>query len=128
MKQADFSITVDPRLSLVRITMSGFFEAKDIVRFTQARDAAHLQLRSAPNQHLTLVDIRAMEIQAQDSVAAFQRVLANPAIISRRLAFVVARSLARLQVQRAADNREAAYFTEPAEAERWLLDESAAAA
>lgn len=128
MKKADFSITVDVQRSLVRMTMSGFFAADDIARFVQARDAAHRQLLSAPNQHVTLVDIREMQIQAQDSVAAFQRVLANPVIRSRRLAFVVARSLARLQVQRAADTRDAAYFADVADAERWLLDESAVAA
>lgn len=128
MKRASFSITVDVPHSLVRITMSGFFEADDIAAFVKARDAAHQQLLSAPNQHVTLVDIREMQIQAQDSVAAFQRVLANPAIRSRRLAFVVARSLARLQVQRAADARDAVYFADVAEAERWLFDESAAAA
>jgi hypothetical protein len=128
MKKADFSIAVDTQRSLVRIVMSGFFEAEDIARFMHARDVAHRQLLSAPNQHLTLVDIREMQIQAQDSVAAFQRVLANPVMKSRRLAFVVARSLARLQAQRAADRRDAAYFSDPAEAERWLLDDSAVAA
>ncbi|VVT13045.1 conserved hypothetical protein [Sphingomonas sp. EC-HK361] len=128
MTKADFSIVVDPQQSLVRITLAGFFEADEIARFTQARNTAHRQLLSAPNQHVTLVDIRDMQIQAQDSVAAFQRVLADPASQSRRIAFVVARSLARLQAQRAAADRGAAYFADVAEAERWLLDESAAAA
>ena len=40
MKKADFSIAVDVRHSVVRITMSGFFEAEDIARFMHARDVA----------------------------------------------------------------------------------------
>ena len=68
-------------------------------------------LRCRQNEHLTLVDIREMDIQAQDSVVAFQRVLTDPSKTSKRLAFVVARSLARMQIKRAADSRDARYFS-----------------
>lgn len=115
------SIDVEPGRDLVRITLAGFFTPADVTRFVAERDAAHNRLRCGPNQHLTLVDMRAMHIQSQDSVDAFQRVLGDPRTVSRRLAFVVARSLSRLQIKRAAANREAAYFTEIDEAEAWLL-------
>lgn len=121
--QAEFSIRVDIARHLVRITMSGFFLDEDIARFVAARNDAHRLLQSAPNEHLTLVDIRDMDIQAQETVGRFQQVLSDPATVSRRIAFVVARSLARMQVQRAASNREARYFMDPQAAEVWLLDE-----
>jgi len=117
---ASFLISVDAEQSLVRIRMSGFFSPKDIARFTAERDAAHLQLRCGPNQHVTLVDIRGMQIQLQGSVAEFQKVLSNPRTAGKRIGFVVAQSLARHQLRRAADGRVAEFFTSEDEALRWL--------
>jgi len=119
--QAAFSITVDVPRSLVRIHMSGFFASGDISRFVDARDQAHNLLKCRPNEHLTLVDIRDMDIQAQDSVARFQIVLANTSKVSKRIAFIVAQSLSRMQIKRAAHNRDAGYFSDISEAELWLL-------
>jgi hypothetical protein len=119
--KAHFSISVDVPRSLVIITMAGFFEADDVDRFVVARNHAHRQLTCGANQQVSLIDIRAMDIQAQDSVAAFQKVLLDPARASRRLAFVVPQSLARMQIRRAADRREAGYFLTLEEAEHWLM-------
>jgi hypothetical protein len=117
-----FSVEVDPALDLVRIYLGGFFRPEDVPAFVARRDVAHRQLRSAPNEHVTLVDMREMAIQPQDVVAHFGAVLNNKAMESRRLAFVTAKSLARLQVQRAADKRNAAFFSDMNEAEAWLLE------
>ncbi|MBW6527091.1 hypothetical protein KZ813_09600 [Sphingomonas sp. RHCKR7] len=125
---AQFLIDVDVPHALIRITMAGFFDAPAIARFVTARDAAHARLTCPANAHLTLVDIRAMDIQAQDSVAQFRAVLADPRHASRRLAFVVARSLARSQIRRAAAEREACYFETVEQAEAWLLGAASAAA
>ncbi|WP_294196958.1 hypothetical protein [uncultured Sphingomonas sp.] len=114
------SFDVEPQRNLVRITLAGFFTPDDVARFVAARDEAHRRLTCAPHGHVTLVDMRTMQIQSQETVAAFQRVLANPDATSRRLAFVVARSLARLQIKRAASERDAAYFTTLEEAEAWV--------
>lgn len=119
--EAAFSIDVDASNSLVRIVMSGFFAMEDIVRFVAARDRAHDQLTCGPNGHVTLVDIRGMKIQSQDSVESFKHVLNNPKFASRRLAVVVAQSLARMQVKRAAGDRDARYFDSIEGAEAWLL-------
>jgi hypothetical protein len=118
---ADFLIDVDVPRALVRITMAGFFDAPAIARFVAARDAAHARLTCDANAHVTLVDIREMDIQAQESVAQFRAVLADPRHASRRLAFVVARSLARSQIRRAAAEREACYFETIEQAEAWLF-------
>jgi len=103
--------------------MSGFFGPEDITRFTVERDAAHLKLRCGPNQHVTLVDIRGMHIQSQGSVAGFQKVLSNPRTTGKRLGFVVARSLARYQLKRAAEGRAVEFFTSEDECLRWLTSE-----
>ena len=118
---ADFRFSVDPDRSLVRITMGGFFDESDIARFSEAQDAAYRRLRCLPNQHLTMVDIRTTQIQSQDSVSRFQRRLADPSVAARRIAFVVARSLARMQIKRATEGLPAGMFTSDAEAEQWLL-------
>jgi hypothetical protein len=65
--------------------------------------------------------MRDMKIQSQDSVIGFAELLANPKHQSRKLAFVVASSLARAQMKHAATGREAGYFTCPFEARIWLL-------
>ena len=118
---ANFTITVQNELDLVRVSMSGFFFPSDVERFRHARDEAHLLLRSLPNQHLTIVDIREMKVQAQETVAAFQAVLGEKRHHGRRLAIVAGSSLARSQAKRAASQRVVAYFAAVEEAEQWLL-------
>jgi hypothetical protein len=117
---ANFTITVQNELDLVRVSMSGFFFPSDVERFRHARDEAHLLLRSLPNQHLTIVDIREMKVQAQETVAAFQAVLGEKRHHGRRLAIVAGSSLARSQAKRASQ-RVVAYFAAVEEAEQWLL-------
>jgi hypothetical protein len=119
--KAEFSIDVDPRCDLVRIRMAGFFRKGDIADFLAARRAAHEELRCAPNAHLTINDIRGMDIQAHDIVDSFREMLAAPEYRSRRLAFVVGNTLARSQAIRAIESREARWFTDPAIAEAWLF-------
>jgi hypothetical protein len=119
--KAEFSFEIDPPRGLVRIRMAGFFRPADIADFVEARRAAHEALGCARNAHLTLNDIRAMDIQSHDVVDAFQEMLAAPEYRSRRLAFVVANTLARSQAIRAVESREARWFTDPAEAEAWLF-------
>lgn len=119
----NFAFEVEPDRNLVRIWLGGFFSPVDVAAFVKERDRAHQRLRCGPNQHVTLVDIREMAIQPQESVAAFQQMLSNPAVISRKLAFVITRSLARMQIKRAAASRDAAYFESVEDAERWLLSD-----
>lgn len=118
---ADFAIDVDAARDLVRIRMSGFFTPEDIDAFLAARAVAHTQLRCGPNQHLTLNDLSDMKIQSQDSVEMFRAMLADPAYRSRRLAFVIGRTLARTQLQRALDRRTARCFDDSWAAEAWLF-------
>lgn len=118
---ADFTIDVEPERDLVRIRMSGFFTPEDIEAFLAARAGEHARLTCGPNQHLTLNDLREIKIQAQESVEIFRTMLADPAYRSRRLAFVIGKTLARTQLGRALDQRYARCFEDTATAEAWLF-------
>jgi hypothetical protein len=118
---ARFSFDVDPSRDLLRTRLSGFFTPDDMAAYVAARRDAFAQLRCPINRHLALTDVTGMKIQSQEMVAAFSAVLADPSTQARRLAFVVATSLARSQLQRALGSRAAACFTTDREAAQWLL-------
>lgn len=119
--EATFTITANAAQGLLQISMGGFFEAADIARFEAALLDGLGRLKTAPNQHRTLVDIRHMDIQTGEAVAEFQRILTNPRTASPYIAFVIAKSLASMQVRRAAASRTARYFDTLEAAEAWLL-------
>ncbi|SEN36018.1 hypothetical protein SAMN05192583_2601 [Sphingomonas gellani] len=119
-----FTIQTEPDRRLVHITMAGFFMPDDIAGFAQAAGRAILGMPCPPNEHVTLVDICAMNIQSQTSVDGFARLLNTPTIRSRKIAFVVDTSLCRMQIQRAASGRDAGFFKTVEEAEAWLFPDS----
>lgn len=118
---ANFSFDVDVARDLIIIKLGGFFSQADIQAFLAEREIAHAQLRCGPNQHVTLADVRDMKIQAQDIVAEWGNVLSGSAYRSRKLAFVQASTLARMQLKRAAAMRDVQYFTTISDAEAWLF-------
>ena len=123
-----FQFEIDRARGLVRITMSGFYEAEDVAAFVEARKKAHAELGLAPNAHMTLNDLRGMKVQSQETVRAFQAILTAPEYRSRRLAFVVDRNLAAMQLERTLIARQAQIFTDIESAERYLMaDEDSAA-
>lgn len=83
--QPSFSITVDVSLSLVRVTLAGFFLPADVKRFHKARREAHQLLTCRPHEHQTIVDMREMKIQPQETVIAFQAILADPSYHGRQI-------------------------------------------
>ncbi|MDP1027093.1 hypothetical protein Q5H91_07705 [Sphingomonas sp. KR1UV-12] len=126
--QSSFSLAVDVEHSFIRVTLAGFFTPTDIARFDAARAEAHQRLKCRQGDHVTLVDMREMKIQSQESVGAFQALIANPRYHGRRIAIVVASSLARSQIKRAATGRGAAYFHSIESAEAWLQESDCKAA
>lgn len=118
---AHFTVLAEPARDLIRIQMAGFFTRDDIRAFYAARETEHARLTCGPNQHLTLNDLTRMKVQSQDAVAAFQELLGDPAYKSRKLAFVVDRTLARSQLMRALNGRDAKCFEDKVEAEKWLF-------
>ena len=117
----EFSIHVDENRDLVRIRMADFFDGEGIAAFIAARREAHARLRCPPNTHVTLNDVRGMKIQSHATIDAFQAILADPVYRSRRLAFVVPMNLARGQLLRALNGRDARCFHDAQAAEAWLL-------
>lgn len=118
---ARFTIQALPTRDLVHITLSGFFELEDVARFDAARTEIYGELRCARGEHLTLCDTSEMKIQSQDVVTAFGMVAADPRFTSRRLAFVVGASLARMQARRVTDRDSVAHFNDLVSAEAWLF-------
>lgn len=118
---AQFTVCAEPARDLIRITLSGFFDADELAAFRDGMVAAHHDLTCGPNRHITLVDASAMKVQSQDMVAAFGGLLADTRFQSRRLAFVVDPTLLRSQVRRALDGRAAQWFGNKAAAEAWLF-------
>ena len=119
-----YDITIDPVRHLVRTRLTGFFSPAIHRDYLAARAVAFQQLRCGANEHLSLTDIRDMKIQAQDIVAAFEATLADPAYRSKRLGFIVASTLARVQLQRALGDRlgnGVQCFADPPAAERGVL-------
>lgn len=122
MRNASYSIEIDKARGLLRIAMSGFFLEEDVRRFSADKDTAINDMGGLSCHHSTLVDIREMQIQSQEIVTAFRRVLSAQTAIRKPIAFLVSPSLARFQIRRAAGDRKAEYFTSIEAAEAWLSD------
>lgn len=118
--QGWFAIDVDKEIKLIRLTMGGFFESATIVEMRTRLVDAIASLGCAANDHLTLCDIREMDIQSQERVGEFAKLVGSDDVRSRRLAFVTARSLARLQAKRLTSREGVEFFTEADEALDWL--------
>jgi hypothetical protein len=120
-----FTFMIDRAHGLVRIAMRGFYEVEDVAAFFRARRKAHAELGLPRNQHLTLNDLRGMQVQKQEVIEAFQKGLAVPEEKARKLAIVVSAAMARGQASRAINSSDTRYFTDVAEAERWLFADEA---
>ena len=117
-----YSMAIEPRRCLLRVTMSGFFALEDVAALEADRCRALDRLGCARNQHFTLVDVSACKLQPQDVVRAFQSALAKPRYMSRRIAFVTGSSLARMQVRRMLTRDDADFFDTVEAAEAWLFE------
>lgn len=123
---AHFTIDLDPARRLLNVVMGGFYTPDDVQRYHAAVHAATAKLGSLPSMQRMICDISAMRIQSQETVAAFSQVMADPKYRHRRIAFVVAGSLARMQAQRVLGDRQARLFSTYTEAEAWLFGDAEA--
>ena len=122
---ASHHVTAEPHRHLLRVTLGGFFGPHDLAALDMDRRAAHAALRCGPNEHVTLVDVRDLKIQAQDMVLAFRAMITAPATRPRRLAFVVGGSMVRMQIRRLVTSADIGCFGDLPTAEAWLLGRSA---
>lgn len=117
-----FTFTLDRARGLVRISMQGFYTVEDVAAFLDARREALAALGLPRNAHLTLNDLRAMKVQPQDVIQAFQKGLAVPEEKARKLAIIVDAAMARGQANRAINSADTRYFTDLESAEAWLFE------
>jgi hypothetical protein len=118
----------DPDRDFMQITLSGFFDADMIARLREVRVKARAELRCPPNQHVTLVDISGLKLQPQTLLPRFFSEIADPELRSRRTAFVVGRSVVRMQLRRVTvrDDLYVAPSVEAARAYLFATDEELA--
>ena len=117
-----FSVSIDPRCKLLRVRLSGFFQVDDVAALEVEKRAALARLGTAPNDHVTLVDVSACKLQPQDVFRAFQAAIADPRYMARRIAFVTGDSLSRMQVRRMLTRDDADFFDHVDTAEAWLFE------
>ena len=121
---ATFAFAVEHDNRLIRSWLTGFFTMDSFERYVAERRATFQRLSCAPGETFSIVDITDMKIQAQDLVVPFAAMMADPRFRSRRVAFVVGSSLARMQLRRALGERaghDARAFDDEASARRWVL-------
>ncbi|WP_066483578.1 hypothetical protein [Sphingomonas sp. CCH13-B11] len=116
-----FSVDVDPARRLIKVKMGGFFSLDDVAGYHDAVHRATARAGGLPSQQRMICDISDMRIQTQDVVDAFRRVMGDPKYRQRKVGFVVASSLARMQLLRVIGSRNAQCFATEAEAEDWVF-------
>ena len=122
-----FTFALDRDRGVVRISMHGFYGLRDVQAFFDARRRAHAELGLPQGAHMTLNDLRGMQIQSQEVIQAFQQGLAVPEEKARKLAIVVDAAMARGQANRAINSADTRYFTDVEAAEAWLFADGPAA-
>ncbi len=110
----------DPRRKLLWVEMEGFFTLDDVATYAKQRNAAYDQLGCRPGEHVTLCDIRKCKVSSQEVLAAFSKVLSDPASRARRIAFLTGSGLMRQQIRRMVDGGRSACFADESEALAWL--------
>ena len=116
-----YSITSVPRQKLICARLSGFFAVEEVVKFGRAVQETSIALGCGPDEHLLLVDTTGCVLQSQEVVAAFQKLIQDSPLKSRRLAILCGDSLSRMQARRILMREGAMLFDNEQEAERWLL-------
>ncbi len=123
-----FEFLPDADRGVVEIKMSGFFSKEVVPSLASGMAEALEQLRCGPNFHMTLIDVTACKIQSQEIVLEFQKLVANPSLRSRRLAFITGSSLIKMQLRRIIhDDSYARIFGDRNSALAWLDSHSTSA-
>ena len=123
------AVRVDPVRKLIDVKLTGFFEAEQVAPVAIAVRDAIRSLGAAAGQHCTLYDVGEADISPGPTITAIAAAFADPAfhaIRAKRVAFVSASALARIQIQRLRSGREdIAIFADREAALAWLLERQA---
>ena len=118
------NITVDRSSGIVRMQLSGFWSHDNFEGFKREVIKAVANLGIAPGEHMILIDLREATLQTQALISDAQAFMAGAENKARRVAFVVASALSRMQTKRLAIRPGIALFETIENAEKWLFDEA----
>lgn len=108
---------------MFRIRLFGFLDGDAVRRLHAERRVAIARLGLPPHGHVSLCDLTDCPIQSQETATVFREIMADPSLVSRRLAFVIGRALSAIQMRRIMTGRpDVACFDTVAEAETWLME------
>lgn len=115
-------VSSDPARKLVRTVMGGLLTVADVERFSREEQEAVRAMGLASGEFFLLVETRGNEVQSQEVVTAFQRLMLHSALKAKRIATVRAGALSTLQTRRIAAVRQSAQVFETVEdAQAWLF-------
>ncbi|WP_440843817.1 hypothetical protein [Sphingomonas sp. 22176] len=120
----DFSIEVDLLRRLITVTITGIPSPEDVGWIAESVREKILSL--GPGKHVTLYDVRGVQVLPQETTDTALRSLRidAPEMWAERLAFVATTMLTRRQTRRIAEARPKASVFEDIEAARaWLFAE-----
>ena len=121
MVESRYEIQIERGTNLIRFSIAGFFDAARIERFVRDRDEAFRRMACGINRHVTLTDVASAQLQSQEMFERFRTLMWQSDRTSRRMAFAVGSSLARMQVRRlVAGRKDVGIFEDTASAEAWL--------
>jgi hypothetical protein len=117
-----FTVKIDLDRGLFETAIDGFWTLDDVAAFGKAITAAAGRIAATGRAPVSLCDYTGAAVQSQEVIAGFQMLMEKPRFRSRRIAMYTAGTMAKMQAVRATRSRdEFRFFTDRAEAERWLL-------
>lgn len=122
ISEEQYTIAFDPGPKIIRIVLRGFWTPEIMTSYLDALD----QFNAASCQHFgiarLLVDRRESPVQSAE-VHKVAEMRYGVVEANHRLAMVTESSLAQMQMRLGIQLEHMRFFTDPAEAEAWLLQE-----
>jgi hypothetical protein len=117
----DYSIDVDLDRRLMRVVISGFWNADIIPDFLKEIEQKEGQLAVSGRPYFVLTDLVDFPVQARETVDEFQKHLAAWSNTGSISAIIVPGALKQLQLKRIAEGGQRQTFNSNREAMQWLI-------
>lgn len=117
------SLVLDRQRRLLTYVARGFLEEDEVSRLVESKDELLRSLGGDLNDHVTLADVSACQIQSQTVAVRLTAMIGDRRSLPRRMAFVTGPgSLVRMQLRRMIQGAETAQmFIDRDAAEAWLF-------
>ncbi|WP_236696882.1 STAS/SEC14 domain-containing protein [Sphingomonas sp. Leaf257] len=117
-----YSVTVNLERGYFEVATHGFWTLDTLGDFARELEQTVRRIRAAGRTPVSLCDLTNAMVQSQEVVAAFARMMQNPAVRSGRVAVYTSGALTKFQAVRAnEDHDEFRFFTCKDEARAWLF-------